>query len=117
MGASETLRIRLLSSPQSFNKYIYIYDQKKFFLQNDNIFKKDLYFMVTQKFSVKKKISQMRYTFFTFSYTYFSVKKAFFSTKDFQYKTFFTYKNIFSANNVYFVKDNFFFKKKSFFST
>ena len=44
IGASETLRTRLLSSQRSFDKYIF-YDQKKVFLQNEYIFKKDLYFV------------------------------------------------------------------------
>ena len=53
MAASETLRTRLLSSQPSSNKCIF-YDQKKFFLQNEYIFKKDLYFICnTNIFCVK----------------------------------------------------------------
>ena len=44
LSASKTLRTRLLSSQRSFNKYIF-YDQKKSFLQNEYMFKKDLYFI------------------------------------------------------------------------
>ena len=44
IGCFETLRTRLLSSQRSCNKYI-SYDQKKFFLQNEYKFKKDLYFI------------------------------------------------------------------------
>ena len=53
IGASETLRTRLLSSQRSFDKYIF-YDQKKIFLQDEYIFKKYLYFVCnTNIFYVK----------------------------------------------------------------
>ena len=44
LGTSETLRTRLLSSERSFNKYLF-HNQDFFFLQNEYIFKKDLYFI------------------------------------------------------------------------
>ena len=97
-----------MSSQRTFNKYIF-YDPNNF-LQNEYIFKKDLYFICnTNIFWIK--ISHMRYAF---SFIFFSVKKVFFGKKDLQYKTFFPYKNTFSANNVYFVKNIYFFKKKLF---
>ena len=116
MGASETLRIRLLSSQRSFNKYIF-YDQKNFFLQNEYIFKKDLCFICnTNIFCIKMYFSnEINLFFYIFIYIFLCKKNVFFSKKFFQYKTFFPYKDIFSANNVYFVKNIYFFKKNFFF--
>ena len=87
-----------MSSPRSFNKYVF-YDQKNFFWRM-NIYSLD-----------KKDISQMRYIFFKFF-----VKKAFsLKKKKSQYKFFFHIKLFFSANNVYFVKNTNIFSKKIFF--
>ena len=72
-------------------------------MQNEYIFKKDLYFV------------QMRYIFFTFSFIFFSLKKKkfFLVKKFFNIKLFFHIKIFFSANNVYLIKNkNIFFKKK-----
>ena len=110
MGASETLRTRLLSSQRTFNKYIF-YDQNNF-LQNEYIFKKDLYFICNTNIFCIKIYFSIEIYILTFSFIFFSVKKVFFSKKNFQCKTFFfPYKNILSAN---FVK-NIFFQKKIFF--
>ena len=73
-------------------------------MQNEYIFKKDLYFICnTYIFCMKLYFSNEIY------------KNVFFSKKKFQHKTFFPYKNIFSGNNVYFVKNIFFQKKKKIF--
>ena len=99
-----------MSSQRSFNKYIF-YDQTNVFLQNEYIFKKDLYFICNIKNSAWKCISQMKLLFYIFIYI-FLWKKRFFSKKIFQYKTFFSYKNIFSANNSYIFKNRYIFSKK-----
>ena len=104
MAASKTLRTRLLSSQRSFNKYIF-YDQKKFFfLQNEYIFKKDLYFICnTNIFCIKIYFPN---EIFIFTFSFFSVKK------NFNINLFFHIKTIFSANVVYFVKNKYFLKKE-----
>ena len=69
---------------------------KNFFLKNEYICKKDLYFICsTNIFYVK---------------IYFW--NEIFRKKKFDYKTFFPYKKILSANNVYFVKNTTIFSKK-----
>ena len=88
---------------------------KKIFLQNEYIFKKDLYFICkTNIFCIKLYFSNEIYIFYIFIYI-FLCKKVFFSKKFFQYKTFFLYKNLFCANNVYFVKNPNIVSKKNFF--
>ena len=94
MGASKALRTRLLSSQRSFNKYIF-YDQKKLFLQNEYIFKKDLYFICNTNIFCIKIYFQMIYIYFTFSFIFFSVKNVFFSKKKIQHKLFFHIKRFF----------------------
>ena len=71
-------------------------------MQNEYIFKKDLYFV------------QMRYIFFTFSFIFFSLKKKkfFLVKKFFNIKLFFHIKIFFSTSNVDFVKNKYFFKMK-----
>ena len=83
---------------------------KKIFLQNENIFKKDFYFVCNKHFL--HNTSQMRYIFLHF-HLYFSLQKKFFSVKNiFNIIFFYPYKNIFSANNVYFAKKHFFKENK-----
>ena len=101
MGASETLRTRLLSSQRSFNKYIF-YDQKNFFLQNEYIFKKDLYFVCnTNIFCVKIYFWNEIYIFYIFIHIFLC-----------KFLSFLHIKRFFSANNVYFVKSTNTFSKK-----
>ena len=86
---------------------------KKFFLQNEYMFKKELYFVCnTNIFSIKIYLSNEIHIFYIFA-----LQKKFFSVKKiFQYITFFPHKNIFSANNVHFVKNtNIFSENKIFF--
>ena len=77
MGTSETLRTRLLSSQQSFKKYIF-YDLKIFFLQNEYNLRKIYILFVTQTFSAEKYISQMRHIYFYIFIYIFFCKKVFF---------------------------------------
>ena len=79
---------------------------KNFFLQNENMFKKDLYLYFifnTNIFFVKifKYIFEMRYIFFTFSFILFSVKKSFFNKSNFHYKTFFPYNFFFLQKKIF----------------
>ena len=74
--------------------------KKKCFLQNEYIFKKDLYFIRDANIFCIKKYCSYETFFYIFNYV-FLCKKVFYS------KTFFPYKNIFSANNVYFVKNTY----------
>ena len=107
MGVFKTLRARLLSSQQSFNKYIF-YNQKNIFCRMNNIFKKDLSFVCkTNMFCMKIYFSNEIYIFYIFICIFL-----FFSKKNFHYKTFFPYKNIFSANNVFCQKPKYFFRQK-----
>ena len=77
MGASETLRTRLMSSQQISNKYIF-YDQN---LQNEYMFMKDLYFACnTNIFCIKIYFSNEIHIFYIFVYI-FLCKKSFFSLK------------------------------------
>ena len=113
LGASQTLRARLLSPQRSFDRCIFN-DQKMFFLQNEYIFKKDLHFVCkTNIFSLKIHFSNEIYISYIFI-DIFLCKKVFFSKNIFQYDFFFPYKNTFSANNVYFIKHKYFFKKNFF---
>ena len=75
---------------------------KKFFLQNEYIFKKDLYFICnTNTFCI--------YIYFTF--LFFSVKKVFFSVKKF-----FNIKLIFHIKHFFLkIKSKYFFPKNIFF--
>ena len=80
---------------------------KIFFLQNEYIFKKDLYFICnTNIFCIKIYFPN---EIFIFTFSFFSVKK------NFNINLFFHIKTIFSASVVYFVKNKYFLKKKMFF--
>ena len=70
---------------------------KNFFLQNECIFKKNLYFLCkTNIFCIKIYVSNNIY--FLHFHLYFSVKKSFFQ------------KHFFSVNNAYFAKNYIFFE-------
>ena len=100
LGASETLRTRLLSSQRISKKYIF-YDQFFFFLQNEYMFKKDLYFICnTNILCIKIYFSNELHIFYIFIYI-FLCKKSFFSKKIFRYKTFFPYKIVFFLQIMY----------------
>ena len=89
---------------------------KKFFWQNEYIFKKDLHFICnTNILCTKKYFSNEIYIFYIFIYI-FLCKKSFFSVeKFFNVKLFFHIKTFFSVNNVYFVKNTNIFWKNNFF--
>ena len=111
MAASKTLKTRLLSSQWSFNKFMI---KNIFFLKNEYIFKKELYFIGNTNIFCVKIYFWKRYIYiFTFLFIFFSVKKVLFSKKPFHYKK--KIQNFFSANNAYFVKNTNIFSKKKFF--
>ena len=111
LGASETLRTRLLSSQRSFNKYTF-YDQKNVFWQNEYIFQKYLYFICNTNIICIKIYFSNEISVFLHFHSYFSLQKKLFSVKKvFNINFFFPYKNIFSAINVQFVTTIFFPKK------
>ena len=118
MGVFKTLRARLLSSQQSFNKYIF-YNQKNIFCRMNNIFKKDLSFVCkTNMFCIKIYFSNEIYIFYIFIYIFLFFSKKIFNKKLFFYiKTFFLQIMYFVKNpNIFFVKNpNIFSKKKIFF--
>ena len=116
MTAFKTLRTRLLGSQRSFNNCIYYHQFFFFFLQNEYLFKKDLYFICnTNIFCVKIYFWNEVYIFHTFIYI-FLCKKSFSVKKFLVIKRFFHIKTFFSANNLCFGKNiNIFSKKKNVF--
>ena len=99
-----------MSLQQSFNKFTF-YDQIFFFLQNEYIFKKDLYFICnTNIFCIKIYFSNEIYIFYIFIYI-FICKKVFFSVKTFfRIKLFFHIKTFVKNTNIFSKKNkNFFF--------
>ena len=96
---------------------IYLLCSKKCFLQNEYIFKKDLYFIRnTNIFCVKIYFWNEIYIFYIFICIFLCKKKFFSLKKFFIVKLFFHIKTFFSGNNVYFVKNTNVFSKKNFFN-